>query len=434
MTPTTDTNRQKLLRLPAPVLLLGVRSLGVKLSVDGDQLAYVGKSDVLTGDLLELLKARKLDLLDTIKAEVYGPHKPPIVGQDGDEYCRENYDEEVEEPKTWCDRPITDKQRDLLLKGNVFDIPATRGEASDRIKELIESGALSDSLSLAELEAFDRKAPGHSRNRRRFCCPLCGDAKPMDASHRSFSVNMLTGGYRCFRCNAKGKLREYLGDAGVTRIFTHTGPTKEKADDKWKKWWALAQPLRDTPGADYLEGRGVPLDVAEAAGVRFGVWWKAGDDKAEPFDAVLFPIRDKGGRLVAVQARAIEGGDKRTGGDKSAGVFFTTPGRSQRLAVVEAPIDALILAACDLPAVALCGTTWPSWLPSALAGRDAAMAQDADEAGDKCARELGALLCSWRLRPEGAKDWAELAARNGLDAVEQCVMDATEYAPEVAAA
>ena len=414
MTSWTDANREKLLRLSAPVLLLGVRSLGLNLEASGDHLDIVDPPKFLAGELLELLKARKVDLLDAITSELHGPHKPPVGGQSWDEFWRAQGVEDDDGPKTWRDMPITEKQRELLLKGGEFNIPKTRGEASDRIKELIESAAFCDFLSLAELESFDHRAPGSRGRRRRFCCPLCGTNKDMDASHRSLSVDTSTGGYRCWRCDTKGKLREYCGPVGETRIFTYTGPTKaEEVDDKWKRWWALAQPICDTDGWKYLERRGVSLGVAVSAGVRFGRWFHDG----EPFNAVLFPVRDARGKLIAAQARSIVGDIKNTRGPRSLGVFFTTPGRSQRLAIVEAPIDGLVLASCDLPSVALLGTSWPSWLPGALAGRDVALATDADEAGDKCARELGALLPCCRLRPDGAKDWAELAARDGLGAV-----------------
>jgi hypothetical protein len=414
----TDINTQKLLKLPAPTLLLGVQSLGVKLSVEDGQLAYAGKPKILTAELLDLLKARKRDLLGALRS---GPEPalPPIVGQDVDDFCRETWSdaESYEDPKTWRDLPVTEKQRETLRKGNCFDIPATRGAASDKIKELIDSGAFCDFLSLAELESFDHRAPGGNRNRRRFCCPHCGDNKPMDASHRCLSVDTTTGGYRCWRCDAKGKLREYCGGASQTRIFVHIPPAKEETGDYWKPWLAFARPIRDTPGADYLRRRGVPVDVAEAAGVKFGTWRQPGDHKSKLFDAVIFPIRNNTGKLIAAQARAIAGDFKNTRGPKSQGVFFTTPGRSERLAITEAPIDALVLAACGLPAIALLGTTWPAWLPGALTGRNVALAMDADEAGDDCARKLGALLYSWRFRPTAAKDWAELAEWRGLYAV-----------------
>jgi len=433
MTPTTDANREKLLRLRAPSLLLGLRSLGVKLSPNSGQLDIDTPNGVLTGELLELLKVRKADLLDAIKSEPERRQKPPVVGQSMEELIASidwaklpgpKPDPEADIPRE--ELPPTWKQLEVLRRGQCFDIPKTRGAASDRIKELIESGALCDFLSLAELEAFDRRAPGRNRRQRRFCCCLCGDNKPMDASHRSLNADMTTGLYYCHRCGARGKLREYLGAAGLTRTFTYTGPMIEKANENWRRHLAFAVAIRDTDGAAYLRRRGVPVDVAERAGVKFGAWWREGEGRAEPFDAVIFPVTDAGGNIVAAQARAINDDTKRTGGDKSLGVFITTPGaRAARIAITEAPIDALVLAACGLPSIALLGTTWAQWLPGALAGRGVALATDADEAGDDCARKLGALLTAWRLRPVGAKDWAELAARDGLEAVRKQI-DAAE--------
>jgi hypothetical protein len=332
----------------------------------------------------------------------------------------------------------SDPQRELILRAGRL-VPRTRGEASDLIKELIESGALTDFLSLAELETFDPKAGGRNRKERRFCCPECGTGKPMDDDHRSLSVNTSTGAYTCHRCETAGVVREHLNNsAGATRTFIHTGPTKaEEKSEKWKEWVRDARPIGGTAGADYLEGRGVPSDVAEDAGVKFGQWWKRGDNGAVRFPAVIFPAYDLGGNLVAAQARGIADKTKRTGGDKLEGVFLSTPDalNGDRIAICEAPIDALILQAAGFPALALLGTVWPAWLVDALAGKDVALAQDADEAGDKSAVDLGALLidraAAYRLRPQGAKDWAELAEREGLDAVDQCVMEAMERGQEV---
>jgi len=338
MTPTTATNNpEKLLRLPAPSLLCGLRSCGVRLSVQDDHLTYEARRNVLTDELLNLLRTRKADLLDALNCQPEPKQKTrEPIGQDVEDFIRETW------PGVTDDVPReelapTEKQREVLRKGNCFDVPKTRREASAKIKELIESGALCDFLSLAELEAFDRKAPGGRGRRRRFCCPLCGDNKPLDANHRSLSVDTKTGGYRCWRCEGKGKLREFCGGAGTARIFTHTEPTKEATDDKWKKWLAFAQPIRSTQGAAYLKRRGVPLDVAEASGVKFGTWWRAGEHKAEPFHAVIFPIKDASGKLVAACARAIVGADKRTKGDKSQGVFLATPGalNARRIAITE---------------------------------------------------------------------------------------------------
>ena len=62
-------------------------------------------------------------------------------------------------------------------------------------------------LTLQELEAFDPTAPDRGRERR-FCCPLCGTGKRIDAAHRSLSLNTDTGAWHCHRCQAGGVLRE----------------------------------------------------------------------------------------------------------------------------------------------------------------------------------------------------------------------------------
>src|SRR5215813_4984136 len=159
VTPETNTNAEKLLRLAAPSLLCGLRSCGVKLSVQAGHLAYEAKRNMLTDELLDLLRARKADLLDALNFQPDLKQKPrEPIGQAVEAFIRETWPGVTEDiPReelapTW-------KQREVLRKGNCFDVPKTRREASAKIKELIESGALCDFLSLAEIEAFDRKAP-----------------------------------------------------------------------------------------------------------------------------------------------------------------------------------------------------------------------------------------------------------------------------------
>lgn len=363
----------------------------------------------------------------------FGPPSPPvIVGQSVEDFLSENFPQPPRTgtdngPVNWRGLPVTDKQRELIIRAGGI-VPATRGEASDKIDELIKSGELTDFYSLAELESYDPKAGGRHKTERRFCCPSlgCGDSKPMDDEHRSLCVNTYSGKYNCKRCGDKGILRERIClNSTDTRTFTHTAPPTEPKSEKWKEWVEDAKPIEGTAGAAYLEGRGVPVDVAQAAGVRYGRWFH----NREPFNAVIFPIHDINGNVIAAQARAIDGDIKNTRGPRSGGVFLATPDAfdSARVAICEAPIDALILQACGIDAIALGGTAIQEWLPGALEGKDVAIATDADEAGDECAARLASLLpTSWRLRPVGAKDWGELAELGGLDAVDECVMDAME--------
>lgn len=291
------------------------------------------------------------------------------------------------------------------------------------------------SLTLAELEAFDPDAPG-SDGERRFCCPLPGvcTGKPVDAKHRSLSLNVATGEWYCFRCQAGGQVRERWQDrprgrrernlAVARQAFGLTAPRVQapKAPataTTWTDAWAATEPLgEETAGARYLTARGIPLVLASAAGVRWAPRWYG-----RP--AVVFPITNQAGETIAASGRYTDGGTKpkaRTGGPKSLGLFVT-PGalRAEPLIVTEAPIDALALAACGVPAVALVGVSGPHWLADVGALRAVRLATDADQAGDEAAAALTTLLQPFgarceRLRPT-AKDWADDLSEMGCEAL-----------------
>jgi DNA primase len=200
-------------------------------------------------------------------------------------------------------------------------------------------------------------------------------------------------------------------------------PSTNKAAT-WRHSLRNLLPLSGTPAAAYLESRGLSLEVTVAAGVRFSPSWFGQA-------AVVFPVRDETGKLVAAQGRYLRAGNgpkARTAGDKKAGIFVTgnfwdEVKKGAPVVVCEAPIDALTLAECGYPALALCGKDgWPLWLPIRCAFKHVALAFDADEAGDAGAQKLDGVLSSlgaqtFRLRPEGGKDWNELLQEQGREAL-----------------
>lgn len=317
-------------------------------------------------------------------------------------------------------------------------------------------------LSLAELDAYDP----HEGQRR--LCPLCGDSKPRDSAHRSLSFDARSGLWKCFRCGEGGLLKEFWTEkpstfqnarqASRTRLRQTFGlpeveaapvnetllppvqptevepPVVEAPPDSlsWEERWQQTKPLAGSAGEHYLIRRGIVTPVAEAAGVCFAPSWFG-------HASVVFPVRDLAGELVAAQGRAVRGSAKLTAGPKRNGVFFAPAPKSTTLPVdgaplavfepldavlpaviiAEAPIDALSLATCGFPAMALCGTSGPSWLHIACGLRRVLLAFDADEAGDRAAQEIQARLqfgsrCE-RLVPEGAKDWNEMLLVYGRD-------------------
>ena len=291
-------------------------------------------------------------------------------------------------------------------------------------------------LSLADLEAFDSRPAGGGRERR-FGCPLeaCRD-KPRDRAHQSLSVNTETGAWTCYRCGAAGKLTERWQAAAAHRralalrpFRLSPEPERGRADSaaQLPALWAATAALPGTPGAAYLAGRGLAAGDAVACGVRF-----ARDGLGAP--AVVFPLRDAGGELVAASGRylvdrAAAGQPKtRTVGDLKLGAF-ATPGAwaADPLVLVEGPCDALALHAVGVPAVALMATRPPVWLTRKTFGRRVAVALDADAAGDAAAaalveklRALGATADRWRPpAAAGVKDWADAAkpTQGGLEAL-----------------
>lgn len=301
------------------------------------------------------------------------------------------------------------------------------------------------SVSLADLRTQDataRERTGESR----FLCPLPDCAEHRNpAKHRSFAVNMQTGAWHCHRCHGRGLLIEWQTERpqlppanrraaararSLSRFVLPDPPKSEPAPDEKTMRSAILGaaggkllPLTGTPGETYLTGRGLDAEMCRRAYVRFAPNWYGRS-------AVVFPIRDGQGVLVAAQGRYIDGQEPRmrTCGDRKAGLFQTENAlaalRGDSFAPIvfcEAPIDALSLHACGVSAVALCGSNhFPDWLLRRCFNRDVWAAFDADDAGDKAARELadalrlrGAILR--RVRPTGAKDWNESLQSIGRD-------------------
>ncbi len=295
-------------------------------------------------------------------------------------------------------------------------------------------------IGLSDLETFDPRARS-TGTERRFCCPFCGDGKPKDVAHRSMGVNTTSGAFVCHRCHASGLLSEFWTRTPKGSPSAATRQTRNQAqlraafplsyrNPEEESATALtfdSEPLAGTPGAAYLNGRGIPLEVALLSGARFSPDWFG-------HPAIVFPLHDLDGLCVAAQGRFVDGHDKpkvQTKGPKKNAVFvaptldtfapFDAKGRGVPFIVTEAPLDALSLAVAGFPAVALCGTTGPGWLRVKAALRWAFLGFDADEAGEVASADLAPSLESFgatvhRLRPgDGAKDWNEMLCQIGRD-------------------
>lgn len=300
-------------------------------------------------------------------------------------------------------------------------------------------------LSLADLHAHDPRPTRYGVNLR-FCCPLPGCAdKKVNQAHQSLSVQQQTGAYKCHRCQAAGVVREHQtrgqdeqGGASwrkqrAKKVFALAPPKPERENkEEWKRHLHSLLPLADTPGAAYLESRGIP--PALATGVRFAPAWYG--RPAMVFGLHTPPQAGRAPVLIAAQGRFVDGRDDpktQSAGPISSGVF-ATPGawHVARLFVCEAPLDALALHVAGFPALALCGTAWRSEIALAFAWRSIGLAFDADDAGDKAAQVWNAAFGplgaqAQRVRPVRAKDWNALLMREGVAAVRACVAAQIAY-------
>jgi hypothetical protein len=298
---------------------------------------------------------------------------------------------------------------------------------------------MSTHYSLSDFEAADPDA-SKTGIEWRFMCPApgCSDGKPKDAAHRSLSYNSSNGLYNCKRCGIRGKeighweagkapkkspstLQDAFAVPMPQKIHRdaekgNSGENKGLSDDARKQLVGL-RPVGSTPGEKYLESRGLPLGLLMLSSVQFA-------PNVYGRESVLFPIKDETGELVGYDVRSIQGAFKGALGTKRFGVFASNWAREAKtVTLTEAPIDALSLATCKVPAFALCGKdNFPDWMLSFCAFKTVQIAFDADPEGDAAADRLTGVLRSRgasviRLRPPTEKDWNAFLCAQGKEAM-----------------
>ena len=180
---------------------------------------------------------------------------------------------------------------------------------------------------------------------------------------------------------------------------------------------ARAVPLAGTPGQAYVERRGVPVEVADAAGVRFEADFGG---RA----AVIVALRDRSDSLVSVHGRyltVVRGQDKMLTIGPGNGMIAVLGGwQTEPLILVEGLFDALSLATCGSACLATIGR-WARWLPDVTAGRVVWLAFDASRPGEADAARFTGLLPGAEVRrllpPPLCKDWSTALVKCGRIAV-----------------
>jgi hypothetical protein len=180
---------------------------------------------------------------------------------------------------------------------------------------------------------------------------------------------------------------------------------------------ARAVPLAGTPGEAYVERRGIPIGVANAAGVRFDA-----DFGGRP--AVIAGLRDRDDNLASVHGRylsVVRSQNKMLTIGPGNGMINVLGGwRAEPLILVEGLFDTLSLATCGISCVATIGR-WAQWLPEVTLCRVVWLAFDASKPGEAEATRYAGLLPGADLRrlrpPPLCKDWNTALVKRGHIAV-----------------
>ena len=180
---------------------------------------------------------------------------------------------------------------------------------------------------------------------------------------------------------------------------------------------AGAVPLAGTPGQAYVERRGIPIGVANAAGVRF-------DADFGGRAAVIAALRDRDDNLASVHGRylsVVRSQNKMLTIGPGNGMIGVLGGwRAEPLILVEGLFDALSLATCGISCAATIGR-WAQWLPEVSRSRMVWLAFDAGKSGEAEATRYAGLLPGADLRrlrpPPLCKDWNTALVKRGHIAV-----------------
>lgn len=273
-----------------------------------------------------------------------------------------------------------------------------------------------ENLTLSDAElARCEPIRGEGGKALRARCPFHGSDH-----QRSLRVNTETGHFKCHACGAWGYLdtarerRRDNADAfrqsrpGAPRQPPTRGASRAKPSPPPPPRPDLADlmatyraALPESPGADYLRERRIPLDVAQAAGVGYaapGTW--AHRDPATGRELrgwhhgrLVFPHTDPTGNVVNLYGRAVGDAPKETRHDHLAGVkgYFNAQALREGagpVTICEGAFDALALMAADAPrVVAIFGVNGWRW-DWARTVRELILALDADAAGQTGLHEL----------------------------------------------
>jgi DNA primase len=304
----------------------------------------------------------------------------------------------------------------------------------------------------------------HRGRHLRAYCHLHGSDR-----QRSLSVNVENGFGECFSCHAQVFVPEFNPEGAMRAPAPLTAarllqpprprPPHEPAPEPWQRGELatlerLAERMRarlsDERARAYLEGRGIPYDIAAAVGVGYvPPDAKLSGSLAKWRDRLIFPLGSPAGRGYAGRSlwgwvpgmdenvhkallEATPDAPRRWEKTYPAGWFnFDALATAETAVLVEGPVDLLALLAAGMegmpgtPVVALVGTAGRAeWITANV--RRVVLALDGDQSGGDAAKSLArdlttagvaVRLCVPTSGDGYGKDWAERWRRGQWKAV-----------------
>lgn len=189
-------------------------------------------------------------------------------------------------------------------------------------------------------------------------------------------------------------------------FFPNNGLSAEQLADQ-------ALPLVGTDGEHYVTRRGIPLSVAEDAGVGYF-------DNFGGRPAVTITLLDNRKNITSIHGRyltTIRGQNKMLTIGPGNGVIAVLNGwQAEPLIIVEGLFDALSLATCGWSAIAHIGR-WADWLPEVTKAREVWLAFDASKPADVDVGRYRERLPEAHIRrilpPPRCKDWNTALLKRG---------------------
>jgi hypothetical protein len=243
-------------------------------------------------------------------------------------------------------------------------------------------------------------------------CPFHGSDH-----QRSLRVTIESGHFKCFTCGAWGYLasarerrgtvsespRQNAGRAytpGVTPTIAPTPPPPEPRPELLAIMESYRAALPGSLGEAYLRERGIPLDVAQAAGVGYSApgAWAHRTEAGKPVrdwqrGRLVFPHTDPAGNIVNLYGRAVGDAPKAERHDHLTGAKGYFNAQALRngdgpVTICEGAFDTLALMASGLArVVAIFGVNGWRW-EWAKEARELIFALDTDDTGQAGFREL----------------------------------------------